>query len=96
MKNLEYWRASLANVLEKEEITDKLVEQLIGIYEMEYEYTEYESHKPSLDETNPLDIKLKELENKIRVYENALCKIYKAESVRVVGERVEWERWTGR
>jgi hypothetical protein len=92
MKNLEYWKTSLENVLEKEDVTYKLVEKIIGISEMEYEYTEFESHKPNRIEINPLNNKIKELENKIRVYENALCKIHKADFVRVVGERVEWER----
>lgn len=92
MKNINYWKQSLENVLEKEEVTDKLVEKIIGISEMEYEYTEFESHKPSGNEINPLYSKIKELENKIRVYENALCKIHKADFVQVVGDRVEWER----
>ena len=47
MKNRNYWKQSLENVLEKEDVTDKLVEKIIGISEMEYEYTEFESHKPS-------------------------------------------------
>ena len=94
MKNINYWKTSLENVLEKEDVTDKLVEKIIGISEMEYEYTEFETHKPSGIDTNPLDSKIKELENKIRVYENALCKIHKADFVQVVGERVEWERRT--
>ena len=92
MKNRNYWKTNLENVLEKEDVTDKLVEKIIGISEMEYEYTEFESHNPSAIEINPLDNKIKELENKIRVYENALCKIHKADFVRVVGDRVEWER----
>lgn len=92
MRNLDYWKQSLANVLEKEEITEKLVEQIIGIYEMEYEYTEFESHKQSGFIDNSLDKKIKELENKIRIYENTLCKIYKADYVTIVGNRVEWER----
>lgn len=92
MKNRNYWKQSLENVLEKEDVTDKLVEKIIGISEMEYEYTEFENHKQSKTDRNPLDNKIKELENKIRVYENALCKIHKADFVQVVGERVEWER----
>ena len=92
MKNRNYWKQSLENVLEKEDVTDKLVEKIIGVSEMEYEYTEFESHKPSGIDVNPLDNKIKELENKIRVYENALCKSHKADFVRVVGDRVEWER----
>ena len=94
MKNRNYWKQSLENVLEKEDVTDKLVEKIIGISEMEYEYTEFESHKSIEIDINPLDNKIKELENKIRVYENALCKIHKADFVQVVGERVEWERRT--
>lgn len=92
MKNLEYWKTSLSNVLEKEDVTNELVEKIIGISEMEFEYVEFQSHKPNGIEINPLDKKIKELENKVRVYENALCKIHKADFVRVVGERVEWER----
>ena len=92
MKNKEYWRDSLSNVLEKEIVTDRLIEKIIGISEMEYEYTAFESHKPSTKEINPLSNKIKELENKIRVYENALCKIHKSDFVQVVGDRVEWER----
>ena len=94
MKNRNYWKTSLENVLEKEDVTDKLVEKVIGISEMEYEYTEFENHKQSKTDMNPLDNKIKELENKIRVYENALCKIHKADFVKVVGDRVEWERRT--
>lgn len=92
MKNREYWKTSLENVLEEEHVTDKLVETIIAISEMEYEYTSFESHKPSKKDANPLDNKVKELENKIRIYENALCEIHKADYVRIVGEKVEWER----
>lgn len=92
MKSINYWKTSLENVLEKEDVTDKLVEKIIGISEIEYEYTEFENHKKSKSDNNSLYNKIKELENKIRVYENALCKIHKADFVQVVGERVEWER----
>jgi len=70
MKNIEYWRESLENVLEKEEITDKLIEKLIGISEMEYEYTQFESHKPT-EYVNPLQKELNRLKN-----ENVILKSF--------------------
>jgi hypothetical protein len=92
MKNLEYWKQSLENVLQDEIITDDLVEKIISISEMEYEYTEFESNKSNESEFNPLENKIKELENKVRIYEIALCDINKADYVHIIGERVEWVR----
>ena len=91
MKDRNYLRQSLENILEKEIITNELVDKIIGIFEMEYEYTEFESTKSNNTNKESIE-KIKELENKIRVYENALCKIHNADFVRVVGDRVEWER----
>ncbi len=88
MKNLEYWKQSLCNVLEKEDVTDKLVEKIIGISEMEYEYTEFESHKPSHDEINPLSKKLKSLEDEIRILEEYIAKVKKVDSACVINGRV--------
>lgn len=95
MKNKEYWKQSLENVLQDEVVTDELVEKIISISEMEYEYTEFESIKTSNNSANPLDNKIKELENKVRIYESALCNIHKADYVHIIGERVEWVRISG-
>ena len=88
MKNLEYWKVSLSNVLEKENITDKLVEKIIGISEMEYEYTEFESHKPSVKEVNPLSSRVKDLEREIRIFQDYICKIKKVDSACINNGRV--------
>lgn len=88
MKNREYWKTSLCNVLEKEDVTDKLVEKIIGISEMEYEYTEFESHKPSEIDINPLEKTLKKLENDIIILSNYIASVKKVDSVSVENGRV--------
>ena len=90
MKNRKYWKTSLENVLEKENVTDELVEKIIGIFEMEYEYTEFESHKPSTKETNPLTQKVKSLEKEIRILQNYIEKDKKVDSVYVINEKIDF------
>lgn len=90
MKNREYWKTSLENVLEKEDVTDKLVEKIIGISEMEYEYTEFESHKPSKEETNPLTQKVKSLEKEIRILQDYIAKDKKVDSVSVINGQIDF------
>jgi len=92
MKNKEYWVQCLGEVLPNQILTEREVENIMNISEMEYEYTGFESHKPSGVDSNPLDSKIKELENKIRIYENALCKVHKADFVNIVGDKVEWTK----
>ena len=82
MENKEYWKDSLSNVLEKEEITDILVEKIIGISEMEYEYTEFESHKPG-KEDNPLKHEVKSLEKQIQIYKDFIAKKFKVDFVNI-------------
>ena len=89
MNSKEYWRHSLEEVL-SEPVTDELVDRVMSIAEMEYEYTQSESMRKSKEDPNQL--KIKELEKKIRIYENALCVVHKADSVDIVGGRVEWFR----
>lgn len=79
MKNLKYWKSSLANVLVSEDITDKLVNDIINISEMEYEYTEHEAHKGEIE--NPLQNKLNQLQKEIEIYKNHICRTQKVDSV---------------
>jgi len=88
MKNREYWKTSLCNVLEKEDVTDKLVEKIISISEMEYEYTEHQAHSPSKNEINPLEKTLKKLENDIIILSNYIASVKKVDSVSVENGRV--------
>lgn len=93
MSNFDYWKQSLENVLEKENITDSLVKNIISISEMEYEYTQHESVKNE----NPKDdnaIKIKKLEDEIRIYKQSLCAVLGVDSVDIVGGRVEWYKRT--
>jgi len=89
MKNLEYWRTSLENVLEKEEITDKLIEKLIGISEMEYEYTEFESHKP-VEYVNPLQQKLDTIEKDNEILKKFIEKQNEVDTVSIENGEVKF------
>ena len=88
MKNIEYWRDSLSNVLEKEIVTDRLIEKIIGISEMEYEYTSFESHRPSTKETNPLEKTVSRLEKENRVLSEYIAKLKGVDCVSVEDNRV--------
>ena len=90
MKNLNYWKQSLENVLEKEIVTDDLAFKIMRISEMEFEYTESESVKLKTENYNPLDEKVKKLEHDIRVLSDNLSKVLGVDSVEVIGEKVEW------
>ena len=90
MKNLNYWKQSLENVLENEIVTDDLALKIMRISEMEFEYTESESVKLKTENYNPLDEKVKKLEHDIRVLSDNLSKVLGVDSVEVIGEKVEW------
>lgn len=89
MKNKEYWKQSLENVLEVEDITDSLVQKIISISEMEYEYTSHESHK-FVETVNPLSKKVKELESQIEIYERFIAYNFKVSSVGIQSGQVKF------
>lgn len=85
MKNKEYWRISLEEVLGIQ-VTDKIVEDVISISEMEYETTGgFEQHQdtPEKDEIN-------ELKNTIRILKFHLLKITGYESLEIIGESIDF------
>jgi hypothetical protein len=87
MKNFEYWKICLNEVLES--VTDEQVEKIMLISEMEYEATgQSEAHKEST--INPLSNEVEKLNKEIGVLKAVLCKQMKVDSVDVVGNGVEW------
>jgi len=86
MKNFEYWKESLGEVLTGRLLTTKEVKDIMSVSEMEYEYTEHESHAISEPKTRYIETGL-EKEN--RILKDYIAKIKKADSVNVVGNEVE-------
>lgn len=83
MKNRKYWEESLGNALPKQLLSEKEIDDIMAISEMEYEYTEHQAHIPSKEEINPTQNKLFELESKIRIYEDYISKLKKVDSVTI-------------
>lgn len=83
MKSKNYWRESLSNVLPNQILSEKEIDDIMAISEMEYEYTEHQAHSPSKNEINPLEKTLKKLENDIRILSNYIAEVKKVDSVTV-------------
>lgn len=88
MKSKNYWRESLGNVLPNQILSEKEIDDIMAISEMEYEYTEHQAHSPSKNEINPLEKTLKKLENDIRILSNYIAEVKKVDSVTVENGRV--------
>ena len=86
MKNFEYWKESLGEVLPDRLLTTKEVKDIMSVSEMEYEYTEHESHALSEPKIRHIET---ELEKENRVLKDYIAKIKKVDSVNVVGNEVE-------
>lgn len=89
MGNKEYWKQSLENILELEEVTNTLVEKIMGVAEMEYEYTEFSAHKSASTE-NPLQRKFNSIEKEIEIYREFICSKFNVDSVSVTRGKVEF------
>ena len=89
MENFNYWKESLQEALPDRILTTKEVKDIIRISEMEYEYTSapFTESEPKAKENT--------LKNEIRILEKVLCKYMNVDSVRVVGEGVEWFKREG-
>ena len=83
MKSKNYWRESLGNALPNQILSEKEVDDIMAISEMEYEYTEHQAHSPSKNEINPLEKTVKKLENDIRILANYIAEFKKVDSVNV-------------
>jgi len=86
MKNFEYWKESLGQALSDRILTTKEVKDIMSISEMEYEYTEHESHAIS-------EPKVRFVENGVekenRILKDYIAKIKRVDSVNVIGDQVE-------
>lgn len=88
MKSKNYWRESLGNALPNQILSEKEIDDIMAISEMEYEYTEHQAHSPSKNDINPLEKTLKKLENDIRILCNYIAVDKKVDSVSVENGRV--------
>ena len=86
MKNFEYWKESLGEVLPDRLLTTKEVKDIMNISEMEYEYTTHESHTMSEPKLRSVE---SPLEKENRILKDYISKIKKVDSVNVVGNEVE-------
>lgn len=83
MKSKNYWRESLGNALPNQILSEKEIDDIMAVSEMEYEYTEHQAHSPSKKETNPLEKTVKKLENDIIILANYIAELKKVDSVSV-------------
>ena len=88
MKNRNYWVESLGNVLPNQILSEKEVDDIMSISEMEYEYTEHQAHSPSKNDINPLEKTVKKLENDIMILTNYIARLKKVDSADVENGRV--------
>lgn len=86
MKNFEYWKESLGEVLPDRILTDREISNIMSISAMEYEYTEHESHTISEPKTRYVE---NGLEKENRILKDYIATIKKADSVNVVGNEVQ-------
>ena len=79
MKNKEYWKNCLNEVLPNVNLTEKEIENIISISEMEYEYCSSESSKKSSISTERKEII--NLKKDLELLKETICIIKKCESV---------------